>query len=200
MTPHLIVYEIAGQRRCVSVQSGLKYRIGSRPDSHIPVYGAGAPDVLCCFAYQKSGRIQILNDAGSVDHELGLPVELNVEATDITIFQPGHLLHAPPVSEREAGRLELSIGLERFVINAPSNQILVAGSAPDADIVLPFGPLYSIVLSWDGEEKMQLANIDNSERTEWQSGHSPWGQEENVVFPLAIGIGVNVVYLDCLPS
>jgi hypothetical protein len=196
MAPHLIAYEIGGQRRCTPVQSGLKYRIGDRSDCHFIIRGSGISDAVCSVAFPSRGKIQILDDAGKVDHETRLPIELDIGPMVVTLFQPEDLLAMSPADKAETLPVEIVVGSMRFDFTAARHALVIIGSASNADIVLPFGPQYAIALTWNGGDELQLAALDNTEVLEWHSGESDWGREEIAHLPVAIAIGIHVVYVD----
>jgi TM2 domain-containing membrane protein YozV len=196
MIGNLIAYEMAGQRRCISAPAGLKHRVGSGERCHIQLSGEGVPEVLFSFVRDGAGGLRVLDANDELVQEATLPFETEVLGMPFVMFEPDDVLESPFGVVESAGRsLVLKAGETVTTLHVPPGQLRSAGSALDADIVLPHGPNYAYVLWWDGGKRLHMAVLDNSEGAAWLVD-GEWGQQEGTTLPVMLLAGTSICELD----
>lgn len=195
MSTYLLAYEMAGQRRCLAVTPGLKYRVGGDDSCHIVLHGEGLTGVLAGVVFHEDGRLQVLLDDAE-PQTVEMPAEMELGGTVITFFCPENLVEGFSMTHSGSARLELSVAGEHRVLDVGPGVAMILGAAEDADIVFPFGPAYSHVLVWDGGSRLHLAVLDNSEDSAWQGGDAPWGVDAEAGLPLSLRIGEQVALFE----
>ena len=191
MIEDLLVYEMAGQRRCIRAPVGWKHHVGADRESHIQITGAGAPDRIFSFVRDTADSVRLLDPEGNTFWESPLPMETEVLGVPFVMWCPANLLPPPvAVTDRSERPLQLSHDGQTVVLNVPSGRLLSAGYAQDSDIILPDGPNYGYVLWWDGDGEVRIAVLDSSEGGVWFA-NGEWGQEEVVALPVTLHAGPN---------
>lgn len=189
MVENIIAYEMAGQRRSIHAPAGWKHHVGSGPQCHIQMKGGDVPEVLFSFVRDGRGGVRLLDEDGGLLHETRLPMETEVMGMPFVMFEPEHLLETPFIAkENPELRLQLRTEQQTSCLEVPPGQLLCAGCAADADIVLPEGPNYAYTLWWDGDQHIHLAVLDSSEGGAWHAD-GEWGQQEVVTLPIVLLAG-----------
>lgn len=198
MIGELIVYEMAGQRRCIHAPAGWKHEVGGSERCHIMLNGVGVPDVIFSFVRDGAGGVQLLDERDELLYEATLPFETEVLGMSFVMFEPHNLLEAPfAVDTPPEGPLVLKSGDDATMLNVAPGRLLCAGSSPDSDIVLPDGPNYAYVLWWHGTQHMHIAVLDDSEGGAWLADNE-WGQQEAVTLPITLQAGSWLCEIACL--
>jgi hypothetical protein len=189
MIENLIAYEMAGQRRCIHALAGYKHMVGGGEQCHVRLSGDDVPDVLFSFVRDGAGGIQLLDQLDEPLQDTTMPLKLDVLGIPVVMFEPRDLLEAPfAVNATPTHGLVMRCGEESAPLQVPPGQLLCAGCAADADIVLPDGPNYAYALWWDGAQHLYIAVLDSSEGGAWLAG-GVWGQQEVVELPVVLNAG-----------
>jgi hypothetical protein len=131
----------------------------------------------------------VLDENDQLLQEAALPFESELLGMPFVLFEPGTLLESPFAVDASPRRaLVLRSGEDSVTLQVPPGELLCAGCAEDADIVLPGGPNYAYVLWWDGSRRVHLAVLDSSEGAAWRVGDQ-WSEQEGVTLPTTLLAG-----------
>lgn len=197
MQDDLFVYEMAGQRRCMRAEWGWKYHVGGAEGSHIPLSGSAVPDVLFSIVRKEPGRVRLLDAEGGMLKDAELPLEVDVLGMSLMLYEPEDLLGneiLKPVKP-EMGVLEIRVDGVVSSVDVTPGETIIAGSASDADLVMPGGPNYAFALTWDGHDRLHVARLDDSENGAWKGRGGSWGTELETTLPAIFQVGEHFAVL-----
>ncbi len=196
MHADLFVYEMAGQRRCMRAERGFKHHVGAGKSSHIPLSGQDVPDILFSFVCKERGRVRLLDADGATLQDAEMPLEVDVLGMNLMLYEPHDLLGSDlKLVTTDPGMLEMRVDGVASTHEVLPGDLVVLGSASDADVVLPDGPNYAYALSWDGYDRLHVARLDDSEASAWQGRGGEWGAGLEVRLPVIFQAGSHFAVL-----
>lgn len=195
MIEKLISYQFRDEIHTIFTEVGSAYRIGSGEDCAIRIGGEDDPARILTFIRNRDGTVNLYDSEVSFLGEVAFPFEVEVLGSNLLLFAPSNLFDESLASPSLHGESRLEIVWPDGNKNVlAAEQLLCAGSAGDADIPLPSGPLYAYAFHWTGGEQIHVGNLDSDTGGQWLS-EGVWSGNELVNLPVAIRAGDEVCEL-----
>jgi len=164
-----VVYEIAGNLRCLLVEDGQKISIGRAAECDVQINGEAVHDVEATAQFVNDCHSVVISSKdGHASHELPLPWTLPLAGFDLALYRPS----SPAKGSRASTVREITLqGLvpDKIRLVLKPDQPLLLGSSTECDAVIASAdcPAVQLALWAAADNKVVVQVLDNSSVVDW---------------------------------
>ncbi len=191
-----IVYEIAGQLRCLLVVDGQKISIGRAADCDVQINGAAVGEIEATVQFVNDCQSVLIDSGkGSAPNEQPLPWTFPLAGFDLVLYRPFSPADVPKTTrEREVTLQGLTDGKACHVLM--TNQPMLLGCSDDCDLVIPSADCAEVQLAlWAAaDNKVAVQVLDNSCVVDWLGRADATKAEMEL--PFILSLGGKMIFID----
>ncbi len=189
-----IVYEIAGNRRCLIVEPGQRIVIGRSSICDVVLDGEEVRDVEAAVNFIKDAEAVIVDLPDSGRHEHVLPFEFIVGGFELRFFRPTLPAKYRP-QEGDFGLTAEGADIEKCNATSRSGNPILLGANKSCDFIIQESscPLAQLALWPLSEQKVYVQVLDDSSEVDWVGRGVLY--EAELPLPTTMSVSGNAIHL-----
>ena len=189
-----IVYEIAGSRRCLVVDSGQKVMIGRSTICDVEINGEGLRDVEAGVKFLRDGKAVFVELLDGTQTESDLPYSIPLGDYELRLFQPASPSECLPSHLASSLAVE-GVGHETRLVTSRDGKPILFGSHGLCDVIIPAVdcPLVQLALWPLPNDRVFVQVLDDATSVDWIGRGEKF--ESDLTLPVSLSISGKLIQL-----